>query len=290
MTGTIDLHLHSQASDGVLPPAAVVAHAAARGVRMLALTDHDTLAGLAEASAAARTLDVAFVRGVELSASHSGLALHVVGLGLGTGTGTGISALETLIAATAELRSARAREIAYRLDRAGAPGAAALELALRSTILPTRTHFARALVQLGHVREPQKAFDRYLGRGGRAYVPGQWPALESCISAIRASGGVAVLAHPLRYRLSAGQRRRLVTEFRDLGGEAVEVISGAGSREQFEAGVSLALRAGLDGSVGSDFHDPAAAWNQPGRLAKLPATVRPVWQRLGIGADAGAGT
>lgn len=288
MTGTIDLHLHSQASDGVLAPAAVVAHAVQRGVRVLALTDHDTLAGLEEASTAARTLDVAFIRGVELSAGHAGHALHVVGLGLGTGTA--IAALEELIAATATLRGARAREIAHRLDHAGAPGAAALELALRGTTLPTRTHFARALGQLGHAREPQQAFDRYLGRGGRAYVPGEWPTLESCIAAVRAAGGVAVLAHPLRYRLSAGQRRRLVAEFRDCGGEAVEVVSGAGSREQFEAGVSLALRAGLDGSVGSDFHDPAIAWNQPGRLAKLPATVRPVWRRLGIGADAGAGT
>jgi predicted metal-dependent phosphoesterase TrpH len=283
LTISIDLHLHSRASDGALTPASLVAHAAAHGVRTLALTDHDTLAGLEEAQAAALVLGVTFVRGIELSASHGGHALHVVGLGLGTAT----PALDALVAVIATQRNARALEIAHRLDRAGAPGTEALVLAQRSTPRPTRTHFARALVQLGHLREPQQAFDRYLGRGGRAHVPGEWPALENCIAAIHSAGGVAVLAHPLRYALSNGQRRRLAAEFRDLGGEAVEVATGGGSREQLESGVALALCSGLEGSVGSDFHDPATAWNQPGRLAKLPASVRPVWRRLGVGADAG---
>jgi predicted metal-dependent phosphoesterase TrpH len=279
----IDLHLHSCASDGVLAPAALVAHAVARGVRVLALTDHDTLAGLDEAQAAAAALQAGFVRGIELSASHDGHPLHVVGLGFGAHT----TALDALVLATGRHREQRAREIAGRLDRAGAPGTEALALAQRNTTLPTRTHFARALVQLGHVRGMQQAFDRYLGRGGRAYVPGEWPALAHCIAAIQAAGGVAVLAHPLRYPMSNGQRRRLAAEFRELGGVAVEVATGGSSREQLDAGVALALHADLDGSAGSDFHDPAIAWNQPGRLAKLPASVRPVWRRLGIGPDAG---
>lgn len=283
MNSSIDLHLHSRASDGILTPAALVAHAAARGVRVLALTDHDTLAGLDEAQAAAAALRVNFVRGIELSTSHGGHALHVVGLGLGSDT----AALDAIVHATTQYRGRRAQEIARRLDGAGAPGTEALLLAQRSTTLPTRTHFARALVQLGHLRDPQQAFDRYLGRGGRAHVPGEWPALSLCIAAIRAAGGVAVLAHPLRYVMSSGQRRRLAAEFRELGGEAVEVATGGASREQLAAGVALALCTDLDGSVGSDFHDPAIAWNQPGRLAKLPASVRPVWRRLGIGADAG---
>lgn len=283
MNSSIDLHLHSRASDGILTPAALVAHAAARGVRVLALTDHDTLAGLDEAQAAAAALRVNFVRGIELSTSHGGHALHVVGLGLGSDT----AALDAIVHATTQYRGRRAQEIARRLDGAGAPGTEALLLAQRSTTLPTRTHFARALVQLGHLRDPQQAFDRYLGRGSRAHVPGEWPALSLCIAAIRAAGGVAVLAHPLRYVMSSGQRRRLAAEFRELGGEAVEVATGGASREQLAAGVALALCTDLDGSVGSDFHDPAIAWNQPGRLAKLPASVRPVWRRLGIGADAG---
>jgi len=283
LSGAIDLHLHSRASDGLLAPAALVAHAAARGVRVLALTDHDTLAGLDEAQAAAAELRVRFVRGIELSVSHGGHALHIVGLGLGTAT----AALDAIVHTTARHRELRAQEIARRLDRAGAPGTEALLLAQRSTSLPTRTHFARALVQLGHLREPQQAFDRYLGRGGRAHVPGEWPELAHCIAAIIAAGGVAVLAHPLRYVMSSGQRRRLAAEFRELGGTAVEVVTGGGSREQLAAGVALALYTDLDGSVGSDFHDPSIAWNQPGRLAKLPATVRPVWRRLGVGSDAG---
>ena len=136
----------------------------------------------------------------------------------------------------------------------------------------------------------QQAFDRYLGRGGRAHVAGDWPPLETCIAALQAAGGVAVLAHPLRYPLSSGQRRRTAAEFRELGGVAVEVATGGSSREQLEAGISLALYTGLEGSAGSDFHDPAVAWNQPGRLAKLPASVRPVWRRLGVDADAGTET
>ncbi len=286
MSGVIDLHLHSRASDGLLTPASLVAHAASCGVRVLALTDHDTLAGLDEAASAARALDVTFIRGIELSTSHDGHALHIVGLGLGSDT----AMLDAIIGTTAGTRNTRAQEIADRLDRAGAPGTEALILAQRSTRLPTRMHFARALVQLGHVREPQQAFDRYLGRGGRAYVAGEWPSLAAGIAAIHAAGGVTVLAHPLRYTMSNGQRRRLAAEFRDLGGEAVEVATGGGSREQFEAGVSLALYSGLEGSAGSDFHDPALAWNRPGRLAKLPASVRPVWRRLGVDSDAGTVT
>jgi predicted metal-dependent phosphoesterase TrpH len=281
---SVDLHLHSTMSDGRLDPAALVAYVAARGVRTMALTDHDTTAGLAAAAAAAAAAGVEFVRGIELSADHDGLAVHVIGLGLGAGA----AALDAVIADNAARRLRRAREIALRLDRAGAPGQAALLHALAATPLPTRTHFARALVELGHVDEPQRAFDRYLGRGGRAHVPGEWPSLATCIAAIRACGGVAVLAHPLRYTLSNGQRRRLAGAFRELGGEAIEVATGGGSREQFEAGISLALHAGLEGSAGSDFHDPVLAWNQPGRLAKLPASIRPVWHRLGRGNEAGS--
>jgi len=276
LSNTIDLHLHSRASDGILAPASLVAHAAACGVRVLALTDHDTLTGLDEASSAAGDMGVTFIRGIELSTSHGGHALHILGLGLGSDT----AALDVVIATISGNRNARAQKIADRLDRAGAPGAEALILAQRSTQLPTRMHFARALVQLGHLRDPHQAFDRYLGLGGRAHVPGEWPALEVCIAAIRAAGGVAVLAHPLRYVMSNGQRRKLAAEFRELGGEAVEVATGGGSRQQFEAGVALALYSGLDGSIGSDFHDPALAWNRPGRLAKLPASVRPVWRRF----------
>lgn len=281
---SVDLHLHSSVSDGRLDPAGLVAYVAARGVRTMALTDHDTTAGLDTAAAAAAQAGIDFVRGIELSASHDGLAVHVVGLGLGTAA----TALEAVIADNAARRLERAQEIARRLERAGAPGQAALEHALAATPLPTRTHFARALVELGHVDVPQRAFDRYLGRGGRAHVPGAWPALADCIAAIRACGGIAVLAHPLRYALSNGQRRRLAGAFREQGGEAIEVATGGGSREQFEAGVSLALLAGLEGSAGSDFHDPALTWNQPGRLAKLPASIRPVWHRLGRGSEAGS--
>jgi len=176
------------------------------------------------------------------------------------------------------LRLARAADIAVRLDRAGAPGSAALA-SLAGVAVPTRTHFARALAELGAARDASAAFDRWLGHGKPGHVPSEWPALEAAVAEIRAAGGTAVLAHPLRYRLSAGQRRALVKTFAAAGGEALEVVTGGLAPHQLESAAGLALRAGLAGSVGSDCHDPALPWHRPGRLAKLPAAVVPVWDR-----------
>lgn len=276
MKSAVDLHLHSTASDGRLAPAALVAHAAARGVRLLSLTDHDTVAGLAEAESAARAADVCFVSGVELSARWRGRGLHVLGYDFDPATAGLAEALERLGAA----RIRRARQIAAQLDAARAPGSAALELAHRATAFPTRTHFARALVELGVARDPQAAFERWLARGTPGHVAGDWLSLEEAVACITSAGGVAVLAHPHRYALSSGARRDLGSEFRAAGGLGAEVAVGGASVAQVDSCVSLAVRCGLDGSVGSDFHDPAVPWNPPGRLAKLPASVRPVWRRF----------
>ena len=271
--GTIDLHMHSTASDGRLDPAALAAHARACGVQVMALTDHDTTAGLAAAAAAAEALGMTFIPGVEISADWRGRSVHVLGLGIDPGGGTLTRGMQQL----ARERERRATEIARRLDAAGAPGTAVLERVRGLTGNPTRTHFARALSEMGAVFSLAEAFDRYLGRGRPAAVRSQWPAMADAVSWIRAAGGIAVLAHPLRYLLSGGARRELCREFQQAGGIGIEVVCGGGSATQQEQAASLALRTGLAGSVGSDFHDPAIPWNRPGRLAKLPAAVPAVW-------------
>lgn len=273
MSSPVDLHTHSTASDGLLEPAALVHLAAGRGVRVLALTDHDTLAGIDEAAEAAAAAGILLLPGVELSATWRGQTVHVLGLGIDPGS----ARLVALLGQVAALRLRRAGEIARRLEKSGLPGADLLRAVLATTQQPTRTHFARALVTIGAAANTAAAFDRYLGQGRAAAVASDWPALQEVLECCHAAGGVASLAHPLRYRLSAGARRELCADFRQLGGLALEVACGGDSPDRVANAASLAAGQGLAGSVGSDFHDPATPWNQPGRLAKLPASVPPIW-------------
>ena len=274
MSAGVDLHMHSTCSDGLLEPAALMAFVASCGVRACALTDHDTTAGLAAAASAARAHGLEFIPGIELSARWRSGTIHVLGLGIAADS----DALATAIAALATLRAGRALEIRARLDRAGAPGSAAFAR-IAPDVVPTLMHFARELVALGAVPDVQAAFTRWLGRARPAQVPTAWPELADTIDAIRAAGGVAVLAHPLRYRLSAGQRRALVRAFKAAGGTGLEVAVGGAAPRQVEAATGLALRCGLEGSAGSDCHDPSLPWHRPGRLAKLPDALVPVWNR-----------
>jgi hypothetical protein len=270
---SVDLHLHSTASDGMLDPAALVAHVAGCGVRLMALTDHDTVAGVEAAAAAAREHGIGFVAGVELSAAWRGKALHVLGLAIDPRS----PMLERGLEGQQALREERAERIAEKLEAAGAPGREALARIRANGSLPTRTHFARALVALGVAADNGKAFDRWLGRGKPGHVGSAWPTLEEATAWIVAAGGKAVIAHPMRYALSAGARRELCADFAAGGGHGIEVVTGGGSVRDREQAISLAVRCRLEGSVGSDFHDPAVPWNPPGRLAKLPASIRPVW-------------
>lgn len=274
MNDHVDLHVHSNHSDGVLAPAALVEVLAAAGVRLFALTDHDSVAGVAAATAAARARGLTAVPGIELSANWQGRGIHIVGLGIDPAS----AALGAAIAALSIARFERLAAIGERLERGGAPGRAAVE-SLRDVATPTRTHIARALVELGAARDVPAAFTRWLGRGRPGHVASAWPELAATVEVIAASGGVAVLAHPLRYTLSPGQRRRLAHDFRAAGGTALEVVTGGAAPHQIETALGLALRSGLEGSVGSDCHDPALAWHRPERLAKLPEAVAPVWQR-----------
>ncbi|MGQ0429141.1 MAG: PHP domain-containing protein [Gammaproteobacteria bacterium] len=270
----VDLHLHSTASDGTLSPAALVEHVAAHGVRLMALTDHDTIAGVAEAAAAARRQGIGFVAGVEISVSWRGRSLHLLGLAVDPGSQVLLRGLD----GQRTLREERGERIAERLEAKGAPGRRVLASLRERGALPTRMHFARELAALGLAPDPGAAFARWLARGRPGDVRADWPALAVATAWIAAAGGKAVIAHPMRYALSAGARRELAAEFAAAGGHAIEVITGGGSPGDRELAISLAVRNGLAASAGSDFHDPAIPWNPPGRLAKLPGSVRPVWR------------
>lgn len=272
----VDLHAHSTASDGVLAPAAVVERAAARGVRVLALTDHDTLAGLAQARAAAGRLGLVLVPGIELSVTWHGVTLHVLGLGIEPDDAALAGATQRL----ARVREARASVIAEGLRGAGIDGALEGARRLADGAQITRTHFARFLVDRGAVVSMDQAFKRYLGRGRRAYARVDWAGLEEALVWIRGAGGAAVLAHPLAYRLSSTRMRRLLQAFAALGGAGIEVVCGGYSSSMQQTCARWACKHGLLGSVGSDFHTPDTPWCDLGRLAPLPPSVAPVWTPL----------
>jgi 3',5'-nucleoside bisphosphate phosphatase len=270
----IDLHTHSNCSDGSLTPAELVARAAAAGVEVLALTDHDTVAGLKEAEHSAGVLGLRLVPGVEISASWRAQAIHVLGLWIDPAS----APLRGVLATQGERRRLRMRKICARLGKLGLPGMELLAAVEAHPGLPTRAHLANAMVAGGHVNRADEAFRKYLGSGKAANVAAEWPALDVVVGWIRAAGGVATLAHPARYSLSAGARRQLLTDFVGAGGAALEVVTGANGAQHVEAVAALAVKYGLMGSVGSDFHDPQHTWNPLGRSLKLPDCVTPVWR------------
>jgi len=277
MAGLIDLHTHSDRSDGVLPPAALVARAAARGVALLALTDHDTVAGCAEARAACEAAGIRFVAGIEVSTQWRGQAIHVVGLGVDPGA----AALGAQIDAVARCRRERVHAIGERLASKGRiAGREVVAAALAAGGIPTRMHLARALVALGFASDTQQAFDKWLNRGRPGHVPVEWPALADALPRLAGACRAAVLAHPHRYRLSGGALRQLVADFAAAGGSAIEVSMAGMSPADQDRVASLARHHALAGSAGSDFHDPAVPWNPPGRFAKLAEGIIPVAERL----------
>jgi predicted metal-dependent phosphoesterase TrpH len=217
-----DLHCHSTCSDGLLSPTEIVKRAAERGVDVLALTDHDEVAGLAEAQAAAREAGIALVCGSELSVSWEDVTLHVIGLRIDADNATLVKGLETVRSG----RDARARRIAQALEHVGIEGAwEGARRYVTSERLISRTHFARYLVEAGYVAEVKDVFARYLTPGNPGYVQHVWATLPQAIGWIHAAGGSVVLAHPGRYKLAPRDMRRLLLEFRELGGDAIEVVS-----------------------------------------------------------------
>jgi predicted metal-dependent phosphoesterase TrpH len=270
----IDLHTHSNRSDGSLAPGDLVRCASAAGLHVLALTDHDTVAGLDEARGAAAEAGIQLVPGVEISASWRGQAIHVLGLWIDPAG----RPLRERLDSQAERRRARMRAICARLSKLGLPGADLLAAVEAAPGLPTRAHLAEALCAGGHVDRTDDAFRKYLGKGKPAHLAGDWPALGEVVGWICEAGGVASLAHPARYTLSGGARRQLLADFVAAGGGALEVVAGANGAQHVESSAVLAVQFGLLGSVGSDFHNPQQIWNPLGRSLKLPDCVVPVWR------------
>ena len=258
-----------------MSPAALVALAARRGVDLLALTDHDTLAGCEQARDACAEHAIRFIPGLELSCDWHEREIHVIGLGVELTD----SDLLAHCASQLERRRLRLGAMAQRLARAGLPGQELADLTLAAA-LPTRTHLARALVSLQLAGGVADAFERWLKRGRPGYVSAQWPRLEATVLRIVAAGGIAVLAHPHRYAISSGVLRELVGQFKAAGGGGIEVsLAGMGPHDADRL-AALARRYELAGSIGSDFHEPDLPWRPLGRFAKLHDQITPIMARL----------
>lgn len=270
----IDLHCHSTVSDGVLKPSELVRLAADNGVKILALTDHDDVAGLEESRGAAQEAGVTLVNGTEISVTWSGRTIHVVGLGVDPGHEGPRQGLQAVRAGRGE----RAGRIAAELERAGISGSleGARAFAANPGII-SRTHFARFLVEKGYAKDIKTVFKRYLAKGKPGYVSHRWAELAEAVGWIRQSGGTAVLAHPGRYDLGRTKMDELLSEFKDVGGIGIEVVTGNHTREQFLEFAAYARHYGLLASCGSDYHGPGESHMEPGRLPDLPPGCRPIW-------------
>ncbi|MCA0900611.1 PHP domain-containing protein [Microbulbifer agarilyticus] len=285
ISGQVDLHCHSTASDGILSPAALVSRAKSAGVTLLALTDHDTVGGIAEASQAAAEQGITLLPGVEFTACWGRRVVHVVGLNVDCTS----AALAEAVSVRAALRRERAMEIARRLEKRGFAGAFEGARHLASGDEIGRPHFARWMVAEGHVTDTAKAFKRYLGAGKIGDVAVPWPDLGATVASIEAAGGAAVLAHPLKYGLTRTRLQALLRDFQQAGGTAAEVVCGQQNPVQTREILQLLAQASngerpLLGSLGSDFHQPDQPWRALG-CVRLPANVEPVWNLWQTGAS-----
>ena len=270
-----DLHCHSVISDGTLTPEQLAERAKANGVHLWALTDHDELGGQKRAREAASALKMDYLAGVEISVTWMGETIHIVGLGIDAEHAGMIEGLRL----TRDGRGNRAKLMAEQLLKAGIPGAyeGALHFAGNHDLI-SRTHFARFLVEQGVCRNTEQVFKNYLIEGKPGYVPHQWAKLDDAVFWIKAAGGVAVIAHPGRYsRLNAMQMDELYKHFKDIGGLAIEVITGSHSPDQYKTFAKIAQQYGFLASRGSDFHDPNESHIDLGNLPHLPDHLTPVW-------------
>jgi 3',5'-nucleoside bisphosphate phosphatase len=272
-----DLHAHSCISDGVLTPTALIHRAHTHGVQLFALTDHDELAGLAEAQAAAEQIGLRFVPGVEISVTWAARTVHMVGLGIDTGNGL----LQQGLAQVRSGRQRRALQMAAALQALGIEGSydGALSEAGNPALI-SRTHFARYLVKRHICTDMQSAFNKYLAEDQAAYVPQQWAQLSEAVAWVHAAGGVAVIAHPGRYKFGDAQMWSLLSEFKALGGNAIEVATANHSAAQLDQFAALARHFNFEASRGSDFHAPGESRVELGAAPALPRDLTPVWMRL----------
>ena len=269
-----DLHSHSTVSDGTYTPAELVRYAAAQGVEVMALTDHDDLGGLEEARVAAGEQGIRLVNGVEISVSWNGRTIHIVGLRVDPGHAELQAGLENIRAG----RLTRAAAIAAELDKVGISGSLEGARAYALERIISRTHFARFLVANGHAKDVKTVFKKFLVKGKPGHVSHRWADMAEAIGWIKSSGGIAVLAHPGRYDIGKMTLHALFAAFKEAGGEAVEVVSGSHTPDQYRLFAEFAKQYGLLSSVGSDYHGPTHNYFDMGRLPPLPAGCVPVWE------------
>lgn len=272
-----DLHCHSVISDGTLTPEVLAQRAKANGVELWSLTDHDELSGQDRAIAAAREAGLPYLTGTEISVTFAGITVHIVGLGMDHQH----PALLAGLRATRGGREQRAREMSDDLARVGIKGV--YEGALKYVGNPeliSRSHFARYLVEIGVCKETNEVFRKYITEGKPGYVPHRWAALGDAVGWITQSGGVAVIAHPGRYKLTPNEEFALFTEFRSHGGQGVEVMTGAHGQADYVKYAGFCQEFGLAASRGSDFHSPEESHTDLGQLPDLPGSVTPVWALL----------
>ncbi len=272
-----DLHCHSVVSDGTLTPEALATRAKANGVELWALTDHDEIGGQQRAAAAAKAAGMHYITGVEISVTFIHQTVHIVGLGFDADN----AALQQGLLRTRGGRGQRAREMSDGLAKVGIHGAyeGALKFAGNLELI-SRTHFARFLVESGVCRETNEVFRKYLTEGKPGYVEHRWATLKDAVTWIREAGGVAVIAHPARYKFSPNEEFALFTEFKSHGGQGVEVVTGSHSAAEYLVYADMAREFGLAASRGSDFHSPDESHTELGTLPYLPGTLTPVWELL----------
>lgn len=272
-----DLHCHSVVSDGTLTPEELAPRAAANGVELWSLTDHDEIGGQHRAIAAAHAAGMAYLTGAEISVTFAGVTVHIVGLGFDPDN----AALREGLAETRDGRIPRAREMADQLAKVGIAGAydGALKY-VGNPQLVSRTHFARFLVETGVCRDTPEVFRKYLTEGKPGYVPHRWAALGDAVRWITQAGGVAVIAHPARYKFTANEEYALFSEFKAHGGQGVEVVTGSHTAAEYVTYADMAREFGLAASRGSDFHGPEESYTDLGKLPFLPDTLTPVWELL----------
>ncbi|MEI8169762.1 MAG: 3',5'-nucleoside bisphosphate phosphatase [Rhodoferax sp.] len=272
-----DLHCHSVVSDGTLTPEALAARAKANGVELWALTDHDEIGGQLRAAKAAQALGMHYLTGVEISVTFIGQTVHIVGLGFDPKNQNLVQGL----AQTRGGRGQRAMDMAAGLAKVGIQGAyeGALKYAGNHDLI-SRTHFARFLVETKVCKDTNEVFRKYLVDGKPGYVEHRWATLKDAVTWITQAGGMAVIAHPARYKFSANQEFALFTEFKGHGGQGVEVVTGSHTPSEYLTYAATAKEFGLAASRGSDFHSPDESHTELGTLPFLPGNVTPVWELL----------
>lgn len=279
----IDLHCHSTVSDGILAPAQLIERADRRGVKMLALTDHDDIAGLDEARLTAARKNIAFINGVEISVSWRGRTIHILGLNFDPD----YKPLVEGLMAIREGRAKRARNIAAELEKIGIEGSLEGAYAyVGERGLIGRTHFARFLIENKYAKDMKSVFKKYLVKGKPGYAHHEWAALSEAVRWIADSGGKAVIAHPGRYNLGKNVLNDLIEEFCMLGGAAIEVVSASHTKQEVEFFANYAKNKQLSVSCGSDFHGPGESFYDLGQLPEFPAGCVPVWHDWKISLNA----